>query len=244
MKKTVTLCCLCLLFCCSKAHQKKDHQLIEVKKTDRPPTLDGKATEPIWDKVPWHAIDQNWLGRAYDHNDFDGRFKLVWDSDALYLLVQIVDDVLYDRNEDPLKLYWDDDCLELFLDEDNSGGLHQFDYNAFAYHLALDGKVVDLAPDKTPHLYDGHIISTRHTEDRLSTWEMAVHVYGSDYIDGGSNKTIKLTKGKRMGFIIAYCDNDGSMERENLIGSVFIPGEDKNLAWIDADFFGTLELED
>ncbi len=244
MKKTVTLCCLCLLFSCSKAHQKKDHQRIEVKKTDRPPTLDGKATEPIWDQVKWHAIDQNWLGPAYDHNDFDGHFKLAWDSEALYILVRIEDDVLYDRNEDPLKLYWDDDGLEIYLDEDNSGGLHQFDYNAFAYHLALDGKVVDLAPDKTPHVYDNHVISKRLTEDRRSTWEMAVRVYGADYIDGSSNKAKKLMKGKKMGFILAYCDNDGSMERENLIGSVFIPGEDKNLAWIDADFFGTLELEE
>jgi hypothetical protein len=40
----------------------------------------------------------------------------------------------------------------------------------------------------------------------------------------------------------AYSDNDGRLERENFIGSVFIPGTDKNQAWINAGILGTLIL--
>ncbi|WP_372974429.1 sugar-binding protein [Muriicola sp.] len=53
-----------------------------------------------------------------------------------------------------------------------------------------------------------------------------------------------MRKNKKIGFALAYCDNDGSAERENFIGSVFVPGEDKNQGWINADIFGTLVLEE
>lgn len=238
------LCCCVLLFSCNETIKKEDHQIIEVKKTDRPPTLDGKANEGIWNQLDWHALDQNWMGNSYTHEDFSGRYKLSWDADALYLLVEVVDDILFDKNKDPLKLYWDDDCLEIFMDEDNSGGLHQFSYNAFAYHIALDGNVVDIGPDKDPRLFNAHVASESVTEDQVTTWEIAIKIYDDTYDGGKENEPQKLSKNKKMGFALAYCDNDGSMERENFIGSVFIPGEDKNQAWIDADLFGTLVLKE
>ena len=34
----------------------------------------------------------------------------------LYLLVEITDDVLFDQHANPLHLYWDDDCIEIFID--------------------------------------------------------------------------------------------------------------------------------
>ena len=64
-----------------------------------------------------------------------------------------------------------------------------------------------------------------------------------DYDDNSiENVPIKLSAGKKLGFALAYCDNDYSEERENFIGSVAIEGEDKNRGWIDAGIFGTLEL--
>lgn len=234
-----------LLICmaCSTS-QKKDHQLIEVNKTEQPPLIDGKATEQCWNLSDWQALDQNWLGDSYTHEDFNGRYKLSWDKDALYLLVEITDDVLYDQHKDPLTLWWDDDCVEVFVDEDNSGGNHQFTHNAFAYHIALDGNVVDLAPDEQPRLYNDHIVSKRNTNGNLTTWEIALKVYPDTFVDGAKNIVSQLSEGKKMGFALAYCDNDNSKERENFIGSVFVPGEDKNQGWINADIFGTLVLKE
>mgnify|MGYP001820986142 CR=1 FL=1 len=226
------------------SQQKKDHQLIEVKKTLEPITIDGVANETIWQNTSWHPIDQLWLGKEYDATDFSGKYKLTWDKSALYILVEIQDDTLYDQNKDPLTLWWDDDCVEIFVDEDNSGGEHQYNHNAFAYHIALDGNVVDIAPGETPKLYNNHVKSKRQTRGNTSIWEFNMSLYDNTYKDDGNNTSVKLNTNKKIGFAIAYCDNDSSAQRENFIGSVRVEGDDKNRGWIDANIFGTLVLAD
>lgn len=243
MKLIVPLFSFLILSACHpESRKKEDHQIIQVNRVDQSPTIDGKGTENSWNMTTWHPLDQNWLGSPYEHEDFNGRFKLNWDENKLYLLVEIEDDTLYDRVRDPLKLWWNDDSLLVFIDEDNSGGLHQQSHNAFGYHIALDGNIVDLSPSKKPKLYNEHILLKRVTEKNMSTWEMAITIYDSRYSEGVKNAATVLKPNKKIGFALAYCDNDGSTERENFIGSVFVPGEDKNQAWINADIFGTLLL--
>jgi hypothetical protein len=224
------------------ASNKIETQLIKVSKANKTPVIDGKANEDIWIKSSWYPIDQLWLGNPYDSNDFNGKFKLSWSKDALYILVKIQDDILMDQEENPLKLWWDDDCVEVFIDEDNSGGEHQYNNNAFAYHIALDGNVVDMAPGEIPKLYNKHIESKRITKGHITTWELKISIYKDTYDDNKTNIPVDLNLGKKMGFAIAYCDNDASKTRENFIGSIFVPGEDKNKGWIDANIFGTIQL--
>ena len=242
MQKYLSLALFLVIVGCS-SNQKEDHQTIIVNRAQKSPIIDGQALDACWGNAKWLALDQLWLGDSYSNDDFSGRYKLSWDKDALYLLVEITDDVLFDQHKDPLTLWWNDDCVEIFVDEDNSGGKHQFSHNAFAYHVALDGNVVDLAPDEEPRLYNDHIVSKRITTDNVTLWEIAVKLYADDYLDGRKNKPERLSKNKKVGFALAYCDNDGSEERENFIGSVFVPGEDKNQGWINADVFGTLILK-
>ncbi len=244
MKIPLLVCTLFLVFSCFDREKKTDHQIIEVKKTENAPIIDGKSNDHIWDKVKWHALDQNWLGAAYSHDDFSGRYKLAWNAKALYLLVEITDDVFYDSIADPFKRYWNDDCLEIFMDSDNSGGLHQHSNNAFAYHIALDHKVVDIGPDKLPLFLNDHMNIKSVRDEQRMIWEIALGVYPGDTDPTAALSPITLAKGSKLGFALAYCDNDGSPERENFIGSVFIPGADKNIAWIDSDVFGTLVLGD
>ncbi len=223
--------------------QKPDIQLINVPKAMQSPTIDGIANESIWKaQNSWHPIDQLWLGTPYAADDFQGRYKLCWTKDALFLLVEIIDDILYDQYEDPLKLWWDDDCVEVFIDEDNSGGEHQFNHNAFAYHVALDGNVVDMSTEKVGKLYNQHIQSKHITSGKTTLWELKISIYNDSYRDDGTNTPVKLMGGKKIGFALAYCDNDSSLERENFIGSIAVEGEDKNRGWIDANIFGTLLL--
>ncbi|MEJ1223421.1 sugar-binding protein [Sediminicola sp. 1XM1-17] len=242
MKKLLVLFFSSFMILSCSTKKKEDHQIIEVKKASKSPNLDGKDMDDCWNKAEWLAMDQNWLGNAFTYKDFSGRYKLSWDESALYILAEITDDVLFDQHEDPLKLWWDDDCVEVFIDEDNSGGPHQFSHNAFAYHIALDGNVVDLAPDESPRLYNDHITSVRTTTGHVSTWEIAVKIFDDTFVDGQNNSPKNLELNKKLGFAIAYCDNDGSKERENFIGSVFVPGEDKNKGYVDANIFGTLVL--
>ena len=103
-------------------------------------TINGIADESSWDKAKWYPLNQHILGKLPTKDDFSGRFKLMWNDKKLFLLAEITDDILFDQHSDPKHFYWDDDCLEVFIDEDKSGGNHQFNYNAFAYHIALDNR--------------------------------------------------------------------------------------------------------
>jgi len=207
------------------------------------PTVDGLADEDIWQKAEWHELDHRWLGPEYLPEDFAGRFKLVWTENKLYLLVEITDDILIDTHRDPLVQYWDDDCLEIFLDEDFSGGDHQFNHNAFAYHMSLDNQAIDIGTDKQARNYSHHVDSRWKQQGNKIVWELAIDIYTDAYVDDSdSNTPVTLSAGKVMGLMVAYCDNDGSELRENFIGSELVAEGAKDRGWIDAGLFGSLVL--
>ena len=208
------------------------------------PVVDGIATDAAWDAARWRAIDQRWLGPEYDKSDFEGRFKVVWTPERIYLLVEIVDDVLFDSHRDPLVQYWDDDCLEIFVDEDFSGGDHQYNHNAFAYHVSLDNQAIDIGTDKAARSYSHHVQSRWKQQGDKVIWELAIDVYPDSYRDDAAdNHPVRLSAGKVMGLLVAYCDNDGSELRENFIGSEAVHSGPTDRAWIDADIFGKLVLD-
>jgi hypothetical protein len=209
----------------------------------RAPTVDGVADEPVWKRARWRDIKHRWLGPEYSAADFRGRFKVVWTAERIYVLVELVDDILFDSHRDPLVQYWDDDCLEIFLDEDYSGGDHQYNHNAFAYHVSLDNQAIDIGTDKLPHSYSHHVESRWRQHGNQIIWELGIDIYTDDYVDGSDkNLPVKLSAGKVMGLMIAWCDNDGSEIRENFIGSESAPGNNKDRGWIDAGLFGSLVL--
>jgi hypothetical protein len=207
------------------------------------PVVDGNASDEVWQRAAWRALDQRWLGPELADSDFRGQYKVAWTPDRLYVLVEFIDDVLIDTHRDPLERYWDDDTLEVFIDEDHSGGDHQYNHNAFAYHFSLDNQAIDIGTDKQPRAYNDHVESSwKQTGDKV-VWEVSIEIYADDYRDdAGDNTPVLLTPGKVMGFMVAYCDNDGSELREHFMGSEFAAGDHKDRGWIDAGLFGTLEL--
>lgn len=205
--------------------------------------IDGEGTEKSWNKSPWKTIENVWLGDEPSPEDFQGRYKLAWDKNYLYFLVEVLDDSLSDQESDPFTNWWEDDCLELFIDEDRSKGNHQFTHNAFAYHITLDYDIIDIGPEKKPINYKDHMIVKRTKKGNLYTWEVAMKVYPDSYSDAKKdNKPVVLKTGKKMGFAVSYNDNDGDNRRENFIGSIYVAGEDKNQGWIDAGIFGEVLL--
>ena len=207
------------------------------------PTIDGRADDAAWAMAPWREINQIWLGPEMEPGDFAGRFKVVWSGDRLYLLGEFTDDILFDSHRHPLKQYWDDDCWEIFLDEDFSGGNHQFNHNAFAYHMSLDNRAIDIGTDKEARDYSHHVESSWRQEGDRIIWELAIDVFTDAYVDGADdNEPVALEAGKVMGLMVAYCDNDGSELRENFIGSETVPYGPTDRGWIDAGLFGKLIL--
>ena len=210
--------------------------------------LDGQDYDAVWKQSEWRPLDHFWLGEKCAPEDFSGEYKVAWDIDYIYVFARITDDRLVDNHPDGLVKYWDDDCMEIFIDADHSGGDHQYNHNAFAYHVAIDKKVVDMGKDKQPHYYNDHVVTIRRENNNVYNWEMAIQVFDQTYKEDNEleprefNIPERLSAGRKLGFMLAYCDNDYSEERENFIGSVAIPGEDKDRGWIDASVFGTLEL--
>ncbi len=217
--------------------------------------IDGVMNEKDWLLAKWYPLNQLMAGVIPSHEDFNGRFKVMWNAEQLYILAEINDDKLFDSHPNPLDRYWDDDCLEIFIDEDRSGGNHQFNFNAFAYHVALDNQVVDIGPNNKDGstnfiLLNDHVNSQWKRNVKVPytiTWEVAVKVYPNTFSlsQQANNKAVTLTTNKIMGFMLAYCDNDSSDERESFIGSTVITpiNGDKNLGYITSDVFDTLILK-
>ena len=207
------------------------------------PIVDGNADDAAWHKAEWRVLDQLLLGPKYTDEDFSGRYKVVWTEDRLHILAEITDDVLFDSHRDPLVQYWDDDCLEIFIDEDFSGGNHQYNHNAFAYHVSLDNQSIDIGTDQLARNYSHHVASRWQQKGDLVVWELSIQIYADDYVDDSDNNSpVQLTAGKVLGLMLAYCDNDGSDIRENFIGSEEIAEGSKDRGWIDAGVFGQLIL--
>lgn len=209
------------------------------------PVIDGKSDDPAWKKAEWNPIDQVWLGNIPNSNVYSGRYKMVWTEDRLYYLVEIVDNYISTtRSDTPLVDYYKDDCLELFIDENHSGGDHERNYNAFAYHMSFGGvNVVDLNTKGQAQLYNDHLNYKINQNGTTYTWEVEMKVFDDKYDEtSDKNVPVKLYAGKELGFAIAYCDADETNDRERFIGSVNIPGENKNVAWQNASVFAKLTL--
>jgi Domain of unknown function (DUF1083). len=136
--------------------------------------------------------------------------------------------------------------------------------NAFAYHIYADfpkeGEVTtkcyvyDLAgtswSDAKSMNYSSHLPSfaLRKTGHK-AVWEFSLIVYNDTYEDTMVNKELarsQLFAGKVMGLSLAYCDNDhpekNPKERDRFYGSVHVPSAAYNDHWMNADYFGTVQL--
>lgn len=206
------------------------------------PVIDG-VMDTVWDAAPWAPIDVYWLGtQRPSAQDFSGRYKAMWDAGNLYLLFDITDDVLFDNWANPLEHYWDDDSVEIFLDENKNGGNHQYNTSAWAYHVSIFGDVVDFTNSTTPKLLNNHITMRKVSVGTKHLWEMSVRVYGENYDDAKTNIPLTLFVGKQMGFSAAYNDNDSSSQRESMIGSVDTQGHKNDQGYINASVFGSMTL--
>lgn len=206
------------------------------------PVIDGSGADTVWENTEWHLIDQPWQGPLILPSDFQGRYKVAWDENSLYFLVEIDDDTLSENTTANKEAPHLADALLLFLDEDASGG-ERINYNAFAYALSLDGHIVDGMPDSAWHVFDDHAWIRCIRRDNTHTWEIALRVYdGKQYRTEGENIPKRLKAGKKMGFAIAYGDRDGGPQWENIIGNLPLKGQDPETPWKNAGIYLTLNL--
>jgi len=206
------------------------------------PTIDGVGTDSCWSQAAWADIKYLWLGTQPGPSDFTGRFKMVWGPDRLYYLIEITDNVL-SAPYTGLNNYYNNDCVELFIDENHSGGDHTNNYNAWAYHMELNGDIIDNNTRGQQQFYNDHANYTYAKDGNTYRWEIALKVFADTYNENiTTNQPVTLTAGKVMGFGVSYNDNDGGTARESFMGSMDIPGTDKNVAYKNASVFAALTL--
>jgi ethanolamine utilization protein EutQ (cupin superfamily) len=246
---------------------------VKAKETLDIPNFDGEKTDECWSEVDWHEINQTWIeyGEEVDSSDFYGRYKVRWSSEEnrLYFLVEITDDQFVDGYNYPDDGYPNYDIVEVFIDEDHSGGLHVFDNsdnlgdnaeNAFSYHIVPDRQPADGDTvksfvvcdidgtswgDKTIPNYAGHFPDfTLKRNGNKYIWEFSMKVYKDTYDASDPEASLaELVGDKMMGMSVAYCDNDTpNTDRDNFFGSVWVPEANYNDHWKNADWYGTLKL--
>jgi len=215
-----------------------------------PVVIDGLDNDSCWNNARWHNIDKVWIpyGATMQEGDFEGYYKAAWDSNYLYLLVKVIDDSLADYYTDPLSNWWNDDCVEIFLDEDRSKGYHECNYNAFAYHVSIFYDAIDMSTTCAGiNLRNNLIVKMDTIAPHTYLWEFAIKVYNKNFNPQNPEQSrVKLKPGKTMGFAVAYCDDDGNPnhERENFIGSIFMPAAHNNDNYKTADYLGQMVLVD
>jgi hypothetical protein len=212
------------------------------KKASTPPVIDG-VIDAVWNDSPWMEMTVAWTGfenlrPPSSPADFSGKYKAMWTPEHLYLLLDITDDVINTSGQ-----YWQQDTVEIFIDEDQSGGDHGYNHNAFAYHISHNLQVVDSGGD--PAMIASHINAKIHTEGTRHIWEIQIEIYSehNGYVLSEQEAArVTLEAGKIMGFTPSYIDNDGSGTREHFMSSVDTPGHQRNEGYQNADSFGSLEL--
>jgi hypothetical protein len=199
------------------------------------PAVDGLNNDEAWQAVEWKPISQIWM--PYNNlpsnlgqeaglqiwegaDDFTGKFKVLWSSETnlLYFIVEITDDVftggyVYNENPNSGGGYPNYDIVEVFIDEDRSGGLHVFDgtgsvatqwgtnaENAFSYHLAINKpepvqaqtqfNALDISgtnwgyPNQKVANYAAHFPGFAVTIDgNKYIWEFSLKVYNDKYVN-------------------------------------------------------------
>jgi len=216
--------------------------------SETPVVIDGKADDACWANAEWHNIGVVWLpyyNAPMEDGDFSGRFKLAWDSLYLYLLVEINDDSLSDDHVNPTDNYWNDDCVEIFVDENRSKGDHLNNYNAFAYHVSTYYDAIDGGTGSAINLKNNLTVVMDTIAEHTYLWEFALKMYNASFKPNSPEASrVFLHHNKLMGFSLAYCDNDETTSRENFIGSTDMPANHSNDNYITADYFGSLLLVD
>lgn len=215
--------------------------IFKAHKTSLPIQIDGCGKDSIWSNVGWYSMNYLWMGSKVDAIDYHGRFKLAWDSHYLYILVEVIDEKLNPTLGNGVENYWKGDYVEVFIDEDNSGGNHKFNHQAFAYHVSTEGHAIDKNTLQETVFFDDHVDVQRSQEGNRYLWEMAIKLFDNQFDESTTNNIpVKIFAQKSIGFSIAYGDNDGNNSRENFMGSKKTHGDQNNDGYINADVFGSI----
>jgi hypothetical protein len=109
----------------------------EVVQTATPPSINGNV-EAAWSSANSTDIANVVVGAVTNGNDLSGSFRTLWDSNNLYVLVQVNDEA---QHNDSGTQSWNDDSAEIYIDANNDKAT-AYGGNDHRYHFTWTGSSV------------------------------------------------------------------------------------------------------
>ncbi|MCJ7778800.1 MAG: tetratricopeptide repeat protein, partial [Sedimentisphaerales bacterium] len=118
-----------------------------VLKTSKAPVIDGTAEE-LWSAARQYKLGNVIYSPLSSADDCSADYRTMWDANNLYVLIDVTDDTLVnDTSPDQTvtlatgstvqNAWWFDDCVEVYIDADNSKS-SQYDDDDAQYHFDWD----------------------------------------------------------------------------------------------------------
>ena len=192
-------------------------------KASRPIRIDG-AVEDLWSGAREYKIANVIYDPPTSDSDLSAGYKAMWDEQNLYMLVNVTDDSL--KNDSNSDLWYQDDCVEVFIDGDNSKS-DNYDSDDAQYHFDWDR--TKPAMDRFEHG------SLNGVEFAMVTTEKG---YRTEIKFPWSTLGTKPSAGAKIGLDVHVDDDDDGGDRDT---KLTWRGREDN-AWQTPSAFGTAEL--
>jgi tetratricopeptide (TPR) repeat protein len=194
---------------------------VAIVPTDRAVDIDGKVDD-AWSSVKSHTIGNVAYSPASGEADASANFKMMYDKQALYVLVDVKDEELINDSVE----FWLDDSVEVFIDADNSKS-ETYGPGDYQYHFAWDRSAPSMG-------------ETKHNRtDGVK--------YAFDRTDAGYRLEIKLPwatlgttpkAGTKIGLDVHVNDDDDGGDRDTKL----MWNTKNDIAWQSPGALGTGEL--
>jgi hypothetical protein len=201
----------------------KDSSALIAKKTNQAPVIDGKA-EGLWASAKDIKLANAIYSSMPSEEDLSADFRIMCDNDNLYVFVDVIDDKLV--NDSGPDEWYLDDCVEIFVDADNSKS-ESYDDNDGQYRFSWN-------PNRpTMNMSQGG--GTEGIEFAMVTTEKG---YRTEIKFPLSTLKIKPSKMAKIGLDVHVNDDDDGGDRDTKLTW----SDKEDIAWQSPNVFGTVSV--
>ena len=192
-----------------------------IRKASGPVVVDGKA-EALWSEARQYKISNMIYLLPLNDEDFSASYKALWDEKNLYVLVDVTDENLKNDSDD----FWLDDCVEVFVDADNSKSGSYGD-NDYQFHFGW--------AESNPSMGESQHNQTGGVEFATVKTDMG---YRMEIKLPWATLGVEPSAGKKIGLDVHVNDDDDGGDRDS---KLTWQGKQDD-AWQNPGVLGTAEL--
>ncbi|WP_010180706.1 sugar-binding protein [Aquimarina agarilytica] len=182
------------------------------------PIIDGRNNDWPLNSL---SIENQIVGTSSNQKS---QFQTKWDSEYLYILVDVVDDILQNDSEKP----YQDDSVEIYIDGDNSKS-SSYDQNDHQLIFEYNNQNVYHYPANQQNPTGVTFAQTKTNSGYMIEAKIAWSFIG-----------LNPNTGNRLGLDIHINDDDDGGDRDRKTAW----NANQDIAWKDTSVFGSLQLDD